>query len=100
MIETPYYLIDKAKLLRGAQRTMPMAVTMVSAIALEDPACNDTSPEAEMNKALRVLAQTPAIIAGFHRLRRGEDIISKDLSESKALTEDSAASLLPPISND
>ena len=32
--------------------------------------------------------------------RRGEDIISKDLSESEALTEDSAASLLPPRSND
>jgi DNA recombination protein RmuC len=32
--------------------------------------------------------------------RRGEDIISKDLSESEALTEDSAASLLPPGSND
>ena len=32
--------------------------------------------------------------------RRGEDIISKDLSEPEALTEDSAVSLLPPRSND
>jgi len=65
----------------------PMHVvrTMVSAIALEDPACNDTSPEAEMNKALRVLAQTPAIIAGFHRLRRGEDIISANADNPIAI---------------
>jgi DNA recombination protein RmuC len=32
--------------------------------------------------------------------RRGEVILSEDLSESEELTEDSAAALLPPRSND
>jgi len=55
----------------------PMHVlrTMVSALGLEDPACNDTSDEAEMNKALRIIAKTPAVIAGFDRHRKGHDLV-------------------------
>lgn len=55
----------------------PMHVvrTMVSNLALEDPGCNDQSHEAERRKAMRVLAKTPAIIAGFDRVRRGLDIV-------------------------
>lgn len=65
----------------------PMHVvrTLVSAIALEDPDCNDTSDEAEMNKAMRVLAKTPAIIAGFDRLRRGEDLVVADVNNTVAV---------------
>ena len=65
----------------------PMQVvrTMVSAIGLEDPACNDTSDEAEMHKALRIIAKTPAIIAGFDRLRRGESLVPADKNNSIAV---------------
>jgi citrate synthase len=65
----------------------PMQVvrTMVSAIGLEDPACNDTSDEAEMQKALSILAKTPAIIAGFDRLRRGETLVKANPANSIAV---------------
>ncbi|MEE2907358.1 MAG: citrate/2-methylcitrate synthase [Planctomycetota bacterium] len=60
----------------------PMQVvrTMVSALGMEDPECNDQAIEAEERKALRILAKTAAIIAGFDRHRRGEPMIDPDPS--------------------
>ncbi|MCH2136459.1 MAG: hypothetical protein MK101_07745 [Phycisphaerales bacterium] len=65
----------------------PMHVvrTLVSAIALEDPNCNDTSEGAELEKALRIIAKTPAIIAAFDRQRRGEEIVEADSANSIAV---------------
>ncbi|MFQ5838855.1 MAG: citrate/2-methylcitrate synthase [Thermoplasmata archaeon] len=56
--------------------TPPMDVlrTMVSHMALWDPDKEDNSPEANMRKALRLVAKFPVFVAAFHRLRSGEDI--------------------------
>ena len=64
----------------------PMQVvrTMVSALGMEDPECNDQAIEAEERKALRILGKTAAIIAGFDRHRRGEPMIDPDPSLNMA----------------
>jgi citrate synthase len=53
----------------------PMAVlrTAVSALAHFDPEAQDTSPAANLRKAVRLTAQVAAVVAGFHRLRAGAE---------------------------
>ncbi|MDG1837950.1 MAG: citrate/2-methylcitrate synthase [Phycisphaerales bacterium] len=64
----------------------PMHVlqTMVAMLALEDPDCDDQSLVAEEEKAIRILAATPAIIANFDRLRRGESFVRPDANDNVA----------------
>jgi citrate synthase len=52
--------------------------TLVSALALFDAEADDASPEANERKALRLLARTPALIAGFDRHRKGLDLVPPD----------------------
>jgi len=63
---------------------MHLLQTMVAMLALEDPRCDEQTPEAEEAKAIRVLAATPAIIANFDRLRRGLDIVRPNADDSIA----------------
>lgn len=53
----------------------PMAAlrTMVSVLGLFDPDAGDNSAGANMRKAVRLTAQTATLVAGFHRVREGED---------------------------
>jgi citrate synthase len=64
--------------------TSPMTVlrTVISASAARDPDAGDGSDEANLRKAYRLIALTPQVIAGFHRLRSGGDAIEprEDLS--------------------
>ncbi len=55
----------------------PMAAlrTGVSALALFDDEADEMSRKANVRKAMRILAQMPTIVAGFDRLRKGNDPI-------------------------
>jgi citrate synthase len=77
-------LVTLLKAIPTTASPMHVVRTLVSAIAFEDANCNDTSEAAEMNKALRVLAKTPAIIAGFDRLRSGESLVAANADNSIA----------------
>ena len=61
---------------------MDVARTAVSIMGLEDKETTDSSPEANMRKAIRILAKTPTALAAFYRLRKGKTIIKpkKDLN--------------------
>ena len=54
---------------------MDVARTAVSIMGLEDKETNDSTPEANMRKAIRILAKTPTALAAFYRLRKGKKII-------------------------
>jgi citrate synthase len=60
-----------------AQQASPMSMlrTSISAASAYDPDGWDDSPEAEYRKAMRLIAKTPALIAYYHRLRTGQDLI-------------------------
>jgi len=61
---------------------MDVARTAVSVMGLEDKETSDSSPEANMRKALRIFAKTPTALAAFYRIRKGQKIIKpkKDLT--------------------
>ena len=64
---------------------MDVARTAVSVMGLEDKETKDSSPKANLRKAIRILAKTPTALAAFYRLRKGKKIISpkKNLSFSE-----------------
>ncbi len=64
---------------------MDVARTAVSVMGLEDKETTDSSPEANMRKALRIFAKTPTALAAFYRIRKGKKIIKpkKELSFSE-----------------
>ena len=60
-----------------AQNASPMSMlrTGISASSAFDPDGWDDSPEAEYRKAMRLIAETPTLIATFDRLRTGREVI-------------------------
>ena len=60
-----------------AQQASPMSMlrTSISAASTYDPDGWDDSPEAEYRKAMRLIAETPTLIATYHRLRTGQEIV-------------------------
>lgn len=59
---------------------MDVLRTVVSAAAVEDPAEGDNSREAEYQKAVRLTAKLPTILATYIRRRRGEQPVPPDPS--------------------
>jgi len=60
------------------QTANPMDVlrTAVSALGLFDADAGDDSPDANQRKAVRLVAQTPVLVAGFERFRRGGRLLA------------------------
>ena len=66
------------------KRSHPMDVarTAVSVMGLEDKEVSNSSPEANMRKAMKIFAKTPTAFAAFYRIRKGKKLIKprKDLT--------------------
>ena len=64
------------------KRSHPMDVarTAVSVMGLEDKETTDSTPEANMRKALRIFAKTPTALAAFYRIRKGKKVKAFDVS--------------------
>ena len=60
------------------KRSHPMDVarTAVGVMGLEDKETTDSSPEANMRKALRIFAKTPTALAAFYRIRKGKKLLN------------------------
>ena len=60
-----------------AQQASPMSMlrTSVSAASTYDPDGWDESPEAQYRKAMRLIAKIPTLIASYHRLRIGREVV-------------------------
>jgi citrate synthase len=66
--------------LAGVGRAEPMDVlrTAVSMLGLYDPLARDQSPEANAQKAVKLMSQTPTIVSTYDRLRNGRPILEGD----------------------
>ncbi len=66
--------------LAGATTSAPMDVlrTAVSMLSLDDPLAKDMSPEANLQKAHKLMSQTATIVTTFDRLRKGNPVIASD----------------------
>ena len=56
---------------------MDVARTAVSVMGLEDKKTTDSTPEANMRKALRIFAKTPTALAAFYRIRKGKKSLNQ-----------------------
>ncbi|AMA73966.1 MULTISPECIES: citrate synthase [Aneurinibacillus] len=56
----------------------PMAVlrTAISALALYDPEAQDMSREANLRKATRLQAKVATVVAAYHRIRQGKEVVA------------------------
>lgn len=66
--------------LKSVPEGQPMHVlrTAVSMLSIHDPEANDMSPEANMRKAQKLMAQTATIVTTFDRLRHGKEVVDGD----------------------
>ena len=66
--------------LGSVAKAEPMDVlrTAVSMLSLHDPQARGMSPEANAQKAVKLMAQTPTIVSTFDRLRRGQRVMEGD----------------------
>ncbi len=69
-------LINILKQIPKKSHPMDVARTAVSVMGLEDKETKDSSPKANLRKAIRILAKTPTSLAAFYRLRKGKKIIA------------------------
>jgi citrate synthase len=62
----------------GKAAPMDVLRTAVSMLSLNDPIAADMSPEANQQKAVKLMAQTATIVTTFDRLRNGKAVIGDD----------------------
>jgi citrate synthase len=69
-----------------AVKTSPMSMlrTSVSAASAYDPDGWEETPEANYRKAIRLIATTPTLIAMYHRLREGKEVVDPSPTLSHA----------------
>jgi citrate synthase len=62
------------------REAVPMDVlrTAVSLLSLYDPQAKDMSPQANQDKAHKLMVQTSSIVTAYDRLRNGRDLIAPD----------------------
>ncbi|MDA9104147.1 bifunctional 2-methylcitrate synthase/citrate synthase [Candidatus Pelagibacter ubique] len=69
-------LLNILKKIPKNSHPMDVARTAVSVMGLEDKETKDSSPKANLRKAIRILAKTPTALAAFYRVRKGKKIIA------------------------
>lgn len=67
----PQEVIDNIRSYPAGVHPMAVLRTAVSLLALYDPESQDLSAEANYRKSIRLVAQTPTIVAAFARIRKG-----------------------------
>lgn len=65
-------------------KPMPVLRTAVSMLALSDEQADEMTPEANMLKAIKLMAKTATVVTSFNRLRQNEAVVPGDPSLSFA----------------
>ncbi len=63
---------------------MDVLQACVPMLGIADPELHDDSREANLRKAVRLIARLPAVIAAWHRIRNGEKPLPPDNALSHA----------------
>lgn len=72
----PDHVLDVIRAAPGDAHPMAVLRTAVSALGAHDPAAEDMSREANVEKAIRLTAQLPVITAATARVRNGKDPVA------------------------
>jgi citrate synthase len=81
----PRPLVQWFKRVPRGVHPMVMLRSAVSDLALYDKETEDNSVEANRRKAARLVAKVPSIIAGFHRIYNGHELVPPDPKKSIAV---------------
>lgn len=76
----PEFIFDCFRKLPVETQTMDVLQAAVPMLGMADPELDDDSREANVRKAVRLIARFPAIVAGWHRIRQGLDPVAPDNS--------------------
>ena len=71
--ELPEGIIELLRRLPPASHPLTVLRTAISALGALDPEGEDGSPEANLRKSVRLVAQAPVIVAAWQRLRNGRE---------------------------
>jgi citrate synthase len=82
--ELPLGFVERIAAVPRTAEPMHVIRTLVSSLAFYDPKPNANDIPSIRAKALRMLGQTPTILAAFHRLRQGLPVVPPDKSKSLA----------------
>ncbi|MFM1832227.1 MAG: hypothetical protein RLZZ461_543, partial [Planctomycetota bacterium] len=82
--ELPAGVIEMIKAVPADASPMHTVQTLVSSLSLFDAEADDNSEDANIRKAIRLVAKTPTLIAAFDRHRKGKEIIAPDANRSIA----------------
>ncbi len=74
----PAQVVKMMEIMPPSSHPMDVLRTIVSALSYFDPDSTNNSQEANRRKAIRLIAQIPAIVAYLYRIRRNESILSPD----------------------
>lgn len=72
----PDRVLEQMKLYPADANTMAVLRTAVSALALYDERANDNSREGNQQKAIKLQAQLPTLIAAYARIREGKEPVA------------------------
>jgi len=76
--ELPSFVFDGIRRLPKTARPMDVLQAAVPLLGMADPDLADESREANVAKAIRLIARIPMIVAGWERIRRGHDPLPAD----------------------
>jgi citrate synthase len=82
--ELPSGILEMIRAMPTDSSPMHALQTLVAALSLFDAEADDNSPEANIRKAIRLVAKTPTLLAAFDRHRKGNEIIAPDSNRSIA----------------
>ncbi len=77
-------LVEYMKTLPKNAHPMDVLKLGIAAVALEDPELEDMSREANIRKAMRILAKAPTIVAAWHRIRNNLETIEPSMDLNHA----------------
>lgn len=78
--DLPSGVIDAMRGFPRDANTMVSLMTAVSTLAFYDPQASEMTEDANQNKAIRLLAKFPTLVAALQRLRNGKDPVAPDPS--------------------
>jgi citrate synthase len=82
--ELPAGVVEIIKTLPKDTPPMHAIRTAVSALGCFDTSCDDSSMDAQRQKAIRLIARIPIVTAYFHRARQGKSLLEPDPSLGEA----------------
>jgi len=80
----PAFVFDIFRRVPSDARPMDLLQASIPLLAIADPDSDDETREANISKAIRLIAQIPVLVAGWERMRKGLDLCPPDSTLSHA----------------